>query len=165
MILPKLRPTAVPYVNLCFVYCVLNVLCYFAECVEYVIDVDVFIHVCYIFYTKRTHHSTPSTVTLEVDHRNTCFVNCTFQYEVKVHPAGSRHLSVSTTTHSTNICDVTCTLRIVMHLKSLHGLYSDSLLEKRESIVWKLVVSCCYLLSCGQITRERSSLMLKDELV
>ena len=33
-----------------------------------------------------------------------------------------------------------------MHLKSLHGLYSDSLLEKRESsIVWKLVVSCCYL--------------------
>ena len=87
-------------------YCVLNVLCYFAECVEYVIDVDFFIHVCYIFYTERTHHSTPSTVTLEVDHRNTCFVNCTFQYEVKVHPAGSRHLSVSTTTHSTNICDV-----------------------------------------------------------
>ena len=26
-------------------------------------------------------------------------------YEVKVHPAGS-HLSVSTTTHSTNTCDV-----------------------------------------------------------
>ena len=53
-----------------------------------------------------------------------------------------------------------------MHLKSLHGLYSDSLLEKQESsIVWKLAVSCCYLLSCGQITRERSSLMLKGELV
>ena len=46
------------------------------ECVEYVIDVDVFINVCYIFYTERTHHSTPYTVTLEVDHRNTCFVNC-----------------------------------------------------------------------------------------
>ena len=94
------KPTAVPYVSVCFGYCVLNVLCYFAEYVEYVIDVDVFIHVCYIFYTERTHHSTPSTVTPEVEHRNTCFVNCTFQYEVKVHPAGS-HLSVSTTTHST----------------------------------------------------------------
>ena len=46
------------------------------ECVVYVIDVDFFIHVCYIFYTERTHHSTPSTVTLEGDHRNTCFVNC-----------------------------------------------------------------------------------------
>ena len=46
--------------------------------------------------------------------------------------------------------------------ESLHGLYSDSLLEKRESsIVWILVVSCCCLLSCGQITRERNSLMLK----
>ena len=52
-----------------------------------------------------------------------------------------------------------------MHLKSLHGLYSDSLLEKRESsIVWKFVVSFCYLLTCGQITRERNSLMLKGEL-
>ena len=46
--------------------------------------------------------TTPSTVTLEVDHRNTCFENCTFQYEVKVHPAGS-HVSMSTTTHSTNV--------------------------------------------------------------
>ena len=70
MILPKLRPTAVPYVNLCFGYCVLNVLCYLAKCVVYVIVVDVFIHVCYIFYTERTHHSTESTVTLEVEHRN-----------------------------------------------------------------------------------------------
>ena len=40
------------------------------ECVEYVIDVDFFIHVCYSFYTERTHHSTPPTVTLEEDHRN-----------------------------------------------------------------------------------------------
>ena len=46
--------------------------------------------------------TTPSTVTLEVDHRNTCFENCTFQYEVKVHPAGS-HMSISTTTHSNNV--------------------------------------------------------------
>ena len=46
--------------------------------------------------------TTPSTVTLEVDHRNTCFVNCTFQYEVKVHPAGSP-MSTSTTNHSTNV--------------------------------------------------------------
>ena len=49
--------------------------------------------------------TTPSTVTLEVDHRNTCFENCTFQYEVKVHPAGS-HMSISTTTHSTNVFNV-----------------------------------------------------------
>ena len=49
--------------------------------------------------------TTPSTITLEVDHRNTCFENCTFQYEVKVHPAGS-HMSISTTTHSTNVFSV-----------------------------------------------------------
>ena len=49
--------------------------------------------------------TTPSTVTLEVDHRNTCFVNCTFQYEVIVHPAGSP-MSISTTTHSTNTFNV-----------------------------------------------------------
>ena len=49
--------------------------------------------------------TTPSTVTLEVDHRNTCFENCTFQYEVKVHPAGS-HRSISTTTLSTNVFNV-----------------------------------------------------------
>ena len=49
--------------------------------------------------------TTPSTATLEVDHRNTCFVNCTFQYEVKVHPAGSP-MSISTTTHSTNTFNV-----------------------------------------------------------
>ena len=49
--------------------------------------------------------TTPSTVTLEVDHRNTCFETCTFQYEVKVHPAGS-HMSISTTNHSTNVFNV-----------------------------------------------------------
>ena len=49
--------------------------------------------------------TTPSTVTLEVDHRNTCFESCTFQYEVKVHPAGSP-MSTSTTNHSTNTFNV-----------------------------------------------------------
>ena len=49
--------------------------------------------------------TTPSTITLEVDHRNTCFENCTFQYEVKVHPAGSP-MSTSTTTYSTKIFNV-----------------------------------------------------------
>ena len=49
--------------------------------------------------------TTPSTITLEVDHRNTCFENCTFQYEVGVHPAG-RPMSISTATHSTNAFNV-----------------------------------------------------------
>ena len=51
---------------------------------------------------RRSITTTPSTVTLEVDHRNTCFENCTFQYEVKVHPAGNN----PTTTHSTNVFNV-----------------------------------------------------------
>ena len=49
--------------------------------------------------------TTPSTVTLEVDHRNTCFLGCTLQYEVNVHPAGSP-MSISTTTHSTSTFNV-----------------------------------------------------------
>ena len=48
--------------------------------------------------------TTPSTITLEVDHRNTCFENCTFQYEVKVQPVGS--MFISTTTHYTYVFNV-----------------------------------------------------------
>ena len=50
-------------------------------------------------------NTTTSTATLKVDQRKTCFQECTFHYEVRVHPADSPTLT-STSNHSTDVLSV-----------------------------------------------------------
>ena len=49
--------------------------------------------------------TTTFTATFKVDHRKTCFQECTFHYELRVHPADSPTLT-STSNHSTGVLSV-----------------------------------------------------------